>query len=394
MIDKRDKIQKEALEKWIKNKRGTVCLATSLGKMFVFLHALHTMDKNSDEHLFLAETTARKTDLIESIKIFDKKFNKNTLSDYNLKFYCYQTVYKWKDRSHGLVCCDEIHMQLTKSYIKYHENNKNKAVLGLSATIDLDTEYEDNGKIFTKGDYLNKYAPICYIYDLDKARVNQVNRDVDIHIIYNELDDENKNILSGNAKKKFYLTEKEAYKFWNKKLSQSIFSYNPDIAAKIAINKRSSLLYNLPSKINTVKRLLKELDRTIIFGNSIDSLLKVTKNVVSSRNSSKKNEFIRRSFEEGKENVIASFKILEQGATIKGMNNMIMMSYYSKSLGAVQKMGRHRKIGDTKGKTFILVTKNTQEEKWMEKFISNFKSYKITKHEGVESCVKYIKNES
>jgi len=62
--------------------------------MFVFLHALHTMNVNDDIHLFLAETTARKIDLLNSIKAFDEKFNKETMNTYNLKFYCYQTVYK------------------------------------------------------------------------------------------------------------------------------------------------------------------------------------------------------------------------------------------------------------------------------------------------------------
>jgi hypothetical protein len=46
---------------------------TRTSKMFVFLHALHTMEKNEDVHLFLAETTARKVDLRDSIKTFDKK---------------------------------------------------------------------------------------------------------------------------------------------------------------------------------------------------------------------------------------------------------------------------------------------------------------------------------
>tara|TARA_R110000772_G_scaffold62241_5_gene140020 strand:- start:62 stop:1210 length:1149 start_codon:yes stop_codon:yes gene_type:complete len=376
------------------NKRGTVCLATSLGKMFVFLHALHTMEKNDDIHLFLAETTARKVDLRDSIKTFDEKFNKDTLNDYNLKFYCYQTVYKWKGKSFGLVTCDECHVQLSPSYIQFHKFNKYKAVLGLSATIDRDTEYESRGVTFTKGDMLDKYMPICYLYTLDKARTNDINREVDIHIIYNELDHKNECITT-RKNGKTLLTELQAYKHWNKRLAQSMFAdpSKREIIAYMAINGRSKLLYNLPSKTRIVKKLLPHLDNILIFGNSIDSLLTVTDNVISSRNSEKKNNFIRHQFETGKENIIASFKMLEQGATIKGMQNMIMMSYYSKSLGAIQKMGRHRKIGDSKGNAFILVTKDTQEEKWLSKFIGNFKSYNIIKHENVNLCIKYLKNE-
>jgi len=167
-----------------------------------------------------------------------------------------------------------------------------------------------------------------------------------------------------------------------------------DLFARLAIGGRSRLLYNLPSKTVLINKLLPHLNNVLIFGNSIDSLLTVTNNVISSRNNEKKNNFIRNQFETGKENVIASFKMLEQGATIQGMENLIMMSYYSKSLGAVQKMGRHRRIGDTKGKAFIIVTKNTQEEKWLAKFIGNFKSYNIINHENVNECIKYLKNEN
>jgi len=104
----KNKIQKEALNKWLSNeKTGTAELATGIGKTILALHALYRMDKNDSVHLFLAETTERKKDLLEDIKLFNKLFNCNVLKDYNLKFYCYQTVYKWKDKSFGLVIADE-----------------------------------------------------------------------------------------------------------------------------------------------------------------------------------------------------------------------------------------------------------------------------------------------
>jgi len=104
-------------------------------------------------------------------------------------------------------------MQLTSSYVQFHKFNKAKAVLGLSATIDRTVEYEDGGIIVTKGQYLDKYAPVCYTYSLDKARINDINREVDIHIIYNELDIVKKSVKSGNKAKPFYQTEEESYKY-------------------------------------------------------------------------------------------------------------------------------------------------------------------------------------
>lgn len=105
----KDKIQKEALKFWLENdKKGTAELATGVGKTILALHALYTMDsKISDVHLFLAETVTRKKDLLKEIEKYNKIFNRNVLKDYNLKFYCYQSVYKWKNKNFGLIIADE-----------------------------------------------------------------------------------------------------------------------------------------------------------------------------------------------------------------------------------------------------------------------------------------------
>jgi len=69
-------------------------VSTGVGKTFIALHALHSMKSNEKLHLYLAETTERKKDLLKSIKLYDDIFKVNTLKSYNLKFYCYQSAYK------------------------------------------------------------------------------------------------------------------------------------------------------------------------------------------------------------------------------------------------------------------------------------------------------------
>ena len=104
----KNKVQQDALKAWINNgKKGTAELATGTGKTILALHALYSMDKNDSIHLFLAETTERKKDLLSDIKLYNKLFNVDVVNDYNIKFYCYQTVYKWKDKQFGLVIADE-----------------------------------------------------------------------------------------------------------------------------------------------------------------------------------------------------------------------------------------------------------------------------------------------
>lgn len=70
-------------------------------------------------------------------------------------------------------------------------------------------------------------------------------------------------------------------------------------ALKIKLLHTKEVIYcfNLPSKVNIIKQLINTINgKTIIFGNSLDALLKITPNVVSSKNDEKKNDFIRYNF--------------------------------------------------------------------------------------------------
>lgn len=153
------------------------------------------------------------------------------------------------------------------------------------------------------------------------------------------------------------------------------------------MSKRSNILYNLPSKIDIVKILLSKLkNKTIIFSNSLDILLKITSNVISSRNTSEKNEEIRNSFDKGIINTIGSFKKLEQGANLNDLDNVIIMSYYSKSKSLIQRLGRLRNNGKV-GNVFIIVTKDTQEEKWFNKMFEKINNLNLIYCKNVKDCI-------
>ncbi|AGO48945.1 SNF2-family helicase [Cellulophaga phage phi14:2] len=396
--NKRDSIQRKAVKKWIDNgKVGTCEIITGLGKTFIALHCLSSMPINDKIHLFLAETTNRKKDLIDDIIKYDNIFGTNLLDDYKLRFYCYQTVYKWKDRNFGLVICDEIHDQLSPSYVRFHENNSYDAILGLSATITRNTKYEDeNGKYFTKGALLNKYCPVIFKYSVNQAQIDETSRKLNVNVISHSLDEKEKNIVSGSKKNPFMQTEKAAYDYWNKEFAKAFYIDNDDVRdfkIRIASHKRSNILYNLKSKVPVVKELLKLLpDKTIIFGNSIDALLEVTPNVVSSRNKEDVNDNIRRQFEKGDINVIGSFKKLKQGANLSGLDNCIIMSYYSTEKDLIQRLGRLRINADKVGTVFIIVTKNTKEQDWYDKMFEGIDVFDIKEFSSVQHYVDYSNN--
>lgn len=385
---KKDVIQQKALEQWIKSgKKGTCEIATGIGKTILALHALYTMPMDGKTHLFLAESTSREKDFYDDCNKYAKIFGKNPLHDYNIQFFCYQTVYKWKKEPNiGLVIADEIHDSLTPAYSKFYFNNKYDAIIGLSATVNRETKYEE----FTKGDLLDQIAPICFTYDLSTAQAEGTSRKLKVFVIQHRLDDKDKNIPSGNKNKRFYQTEKAAYDYWDKQHKKAWYIADDELRGykiKTTSHKRSNILYSLPSKVNIISKLVNKLEgKTIIFGNSLDSLYKVTPNVLSSRQTDEKNNKLRSDFDKGKLKVIGSFKKLKQGANLEGLDNCVIMSYYSTEKDIIQRMGRLRQNGKI-GYVFILLTLATQEEVWFNKMIQNLSEIELIYCPNIDFCL-------
>ena len=124
------------------------------------------------------------------------------------------------------------------------------------------------------------------------------------------------------------------------------------------------MLYTLPSKNEACQELCRKLTgQTLIFGNDINTLLKVTPYCISSKNSPAKNSLILDEFQRGKFPVLASFKMLEQGANLNDLKNVVLLSYYGKNKAFIQRIGRLRQDG-TVGNVFIFLTEGTQESVW------------------------------
>jgi len=301
----------------------------------------------------------------------------------------------------------EIHDSLSPVYSQFYLNNKFNALIGLTATLNGSIEYEIEGKKVTKKDLLNQIAPVCFTYTVNQGQLEGTSRKLNIYIIKHKLDDKTRNIKAGNQYKSFLQTELSAYDYWDKQFKKllflepvegedvSKFEALKNLKIQVASNKRKDLLYKLPSKIEVVKKLLSVLkDKTIVFGNSLDSLLKITPNTVSSRNTDDKNKLIRDNFDKDKINTIASFRKLQQGANLSNLDNVILHSYYSVEGKIVQMLGRARLNGDKEGNVFVIVTENTQEVKWWNNATANFTEYNIIECEGIDDCInKYKENE-
>jgi superfamily II DNA or RNA helicase len=410
--EQKSKIQDEALNAWIKSgKRGTTEIITGLGKTFLSLKALYTMplDRNV-KHLFLAEQKDRLRDFILDVTKFNRIYNCNVLQDYDIQFQCYQTVRSWTGKKFGLVIADEIPDSISPMNYNFYVNNEAEAILGLTAMFNGSIFYavnEDSALIKTfktgvvsKEQMLNKFAPICYKYNINQGQNEGTSRKLNIFIIESYLNNTDKNIKAGNTKHPFYQTEASAYKYVDslfKEIRDSeyvdnnvdFYRWNEKRELELArlASKRANLLYNLPQKVAISKRLLKEIrEKTVIFGNSIKQLELVTPNVVASKNSDERNNSLRSMFDKDMLKTIGSFKKLVQGANLERAGACIIMSYYSSEVGFIQKIGRLRQDKGKDGNIFILHTLETQETVWLNKMMENAVDYNIFKG-NVEECI-------
>lgn len=293
---------------------------------------------------------------------------------------CYQSAYKhtlqdiFGNRNPTLVVCDEIHELLTPQRYQFVSNIdlSNCLVLGLSATIDHKTVYKHGEEEYRKTELLDKFAPICFRYTVKQGQEEETARKLEIYVIRHKLN-KAKNIMAGSKEKQFLTSEELNYEYLSREFKKSLFlptsSKNRDFLIRNAASRRAKFLYNLPSKIEACKTLLKQIQgKTLIFGNSVDSLLEITPNVIAGK--VKGYENILSDFKSGKISVAGAFKILEQGENIPDLDNLVLLSYYGKTKGWIQRIGRLRKSNHV-GRVFVFLTEGTQEEVWFRNMIED-----------------------
>jgi len=402
MIDKdREALAKEVVSKWEdKFCHGTVVLPTGSGKNFIAFRAISTLQRGS-EVLFLYERSNRKQVLLDELLKYAKLYHHHLQEDYDIKFCTYQAACRLKYMVYDMVVADEIHDAMTPTYSNFFKNNYYNAILGLTATADVSLKYPSG---LTKGDYFNKYCPIIYTYTTEQAQRSGIQRKIEVHIVNLQLDDTLKNVVAGTSQKPFKTTERKNYDFWNNRFNQAVHSttlldlelINQNRLIRSAAKKRADILYKLPTKLKASKELLKHLEkkRVLIFGNSIDALSEIVnpRKVISSRQTKTHNKLllnlltkpvhVNSSF-----NHIASFKMIEQGNNIYGLDYVLIHSYYGKSKSLIQRIGRLRKDGAKIGKVIILRTLNTVEDTWIDRMFKDVGGYKIIQHSSINECI-------
>jgi len=394
---KRDKVQREAELAWFNaGCIGTCELTTGSGKTITALHGVVNRVPKGSNILFLAETTQREIDFNKDVDNYKKYFNIDIKKNWNISFNTYQSAYKLMGNHYDMVISDEIHFSLSPSYSKFYRNNTYDKLMGLSATLNDNVTYgEDTDNSYTKKDLLKEICPIIYSYTINQSQSEGTSRKIKLFVIEHHLERVIKDFEGGTKLKPFMQSEQAAYDYYDNQFRRSLFIADESkktMMIRLYAQKRANVLYSANSKINKVKQLLIGIkSKSIVFGNNLDAVIKVTSNTVSSRNTKVKNLKIRTDFEKGKINTIGSFKLMEQGVNLNSLDNVIMMSYYGKSRPIVQRIGRIRVDPDKQlGYVFIFKTLNTQEEKWFNLMMEDITDFDIIQCASVdEALIKY-----
>lgn len=315
---------------------------------------------------------------------FKAIYGKDILSDFDFRFYCYQskphTIHNnFKDA--GLVINDEAHDMLSAARYPILTKSKCRYNLCLTGAMSLDAHVfsvdealknhvqsdVDTAKnlitpLVTKGQVLSMFCPIAIKYTTSQAIEDGVIAEFRTYKIEHTLDDKRQNILIWKKNKR-YGTEQQ---FWDQKYNYAGGPnswQNPPIANKaILLFGLPNFLYSLPSKDIVVKAILKRLEgeKIVVFGERISTLQKILgkDNVVTPANEKELTD----KFNSGEVKVIGSSKIIAQGSNLNGVQSIIFHSYVGKWDKVHQRRARIRWLGGEQAKLFFLVTKDTFEE--------------------------------
>ena len=140
---------------------------------------------------------------------------------------------------------------------------------------------------------------------------------------------------------------------------------------KIWIQKRMQFLYNLESKKDFARKLMKSLSdkRLLLFCGSINQAEDLYPNTFHSKSSDKG----LKKFIDGKESILSCVDALNEGVNIPNVDAAIIVQAKSKQRHMVQRVGRIVRYREGHlGEIYILCAAGTQDETWVTKALSEF----------------------
>ncbi len=382
-----------------------------------------------DEVWILAEEVKarKKTFFKDEIPKFQEIFGHDILALVDLKFYSYNIAPKYYNQyveglkpAPKMICCDEIEAGLTGKYSKFLGFLKHGVkILGFTGTLmatknlyeveedtyqpDFFTRQKKVTKNVNKGQMFNMFLPVIFSRTAAWALEIGLLSPIETTIIYHKLSDKTQvQITKGKkatkntpAKPPWFGSEKEYWDFWNKlaRLPTVEQGFKTNVFQMIL----PRFLYTQPSKIYVGKKLVEILKgrKVLFFAPRNESLremgIPVAEEVykrVPLKSNPKRTKRVKvkevsdwlEEFDKAESIILGSSKRLQRGVTLEGIDTLVIFLSGKSNTVLVQSLGRLRRYVHGKvGKVFIIVTKDTYEERWLEKaqIITDYKGKEV-----------------
>ena len=355
----RAEIQKNCLDIILQYKRGTAAISMGVGKTRIAIQHL----QYSYNPLIKALVVIPKHSIMQAWIDELNKLNLQNLIKH-ITFTTYLSLKKHNPNEYDIVYLDECH-----SLLMSHEVFLSKftgKILGLTGTPPKDNFSE-------KGQMVNKYCPIKYVFTVDQATDSNIlnNYKIIVHELQlSKLPTLKKKKKNGNH---WFTTELKDYNYVSLRVAKAQSIKQKKFAGIL----RMRSLMDYTTKENYVKKLSKSLNtKCIIFANTQKQADKLCKYSYHSKNS--KSEENLELFSDGRIDRLSCVSQLSEGVTIPNLKQGIIMHSYGNERKSSQRIGRLLRLNplDT-AICHILCYKNTQDEIWVKDAIKDFDQTKI-----------------
>ena len=359
--------QKDALKKWLLNKRGAVIMPTGAGKT---IFAMKIIEKVNSPAFIVVPTL----DLVHqwkkelkkafSIEIGEYTGNKKTLKSITVS--TYNSAYMnaaYLGNKFKLLIFDEVHHLPAESFRQIAEMFASPYRLGLTATFERDDDlHEELPRLIGDKIYEISPEPLAgeYLAEFETQKIS---------VEFTEKEQEEYEQAQSTYKN--YLVSRNIRMRSAKDFQKIVMRSGRDPEAREAIlarNRAERLAFNSSNKLKELETLLDKDNRTIIFTKYNDMVYKISKQFlipcITHKTKKEERKEILEKFKRGDYCAIVSSQVLDEGINVPEANIGIILSGTGSSREFIQRLGRIlRPAENKKAQLYELVTKNTMEVK-------------------------------
>lgn len=362
-ISNRDIVQADALKVALANKRCGLGISMGVGKTRIAIEHLYSNYNPLICALVVVPKLSIKDSWIDELNISTKY---NDLLDH-ITFTTYLSLNKHNPNDYDIVYLDECH-SLKESHETFLNQFSGK-ILGLTGT-------PPKHKNSEKGRLVQKYCPMKYLFDVDKATDSRILNDY--KIIVHELElSKLPTLKKKNKAGGFWFTsEKKDYDYVTSRCREA----QTQKQIQFARIMRMRALMDYTSKESYVKSMISNIStKCIVFANTQKQADRICKHSYHSQNP--KSEENLELFSDGRIDKLSCVLQLSEGVTIPNLKQGIIMHAYGNERKTAQRIGRLLRLNPTETAVcHILCYKGTQDERWVDQALNSFDSNKIQRY--------------